>query len=219
MDHRPANFLYLLLGLLLLLFTIPTAEQLGLAGTPAVSLATFSILLIVGVLSLRGGGRYFSVGLVFVTAGVGFNTAASLLRMPALDYGVLLSLIGFLVVASAFTLRRVLFGTRADPARLVGAFCVFLMLGVIWAFAYTLMELYSPGSFNGITDDGQGGWDSGWLYFSFVTLTTLGYGDISPATPVARTFAYLQAVVGQFYLAVLVAGLVSAYMAEHQDDP
>lgn len=217
MNERPANFYYLLLGLLVLLFTIPIADQLGLAGTPLVSLTTFSILLVVGIWSLIGGHRYFRAGMVFVVVGVGFNLASTVLNMPALDYGVLLSLIGFLVVASIFTLRRVLFGTRVDPSRLVGAICVFLMIGVIWAFAYTLIELLSPGSFNGITEDNQSGWDSGWLYFSFVTLTTLGYGDISPAAPVARTFAYLQAVIGQFYLAVLVAGLVSAYMAERKD--
>jgi hypothetical protein len=51
------------------------------------------------------------------------------------------------------------------------------------------------------------------FYFSFVTMTTLGYGDISPVAPLARSLAYLQAVVGQMYIAILVAGLVSAHVA------
>jgi len=57
------------------------------------------------------------------------------------------------------------------------------------------------------------GWDSEWLYFSFVTMTTLGYGDILPVSAAARGLAYMQAIVGQFYIAILVAGLVSAYVS------
>jgi len=96
---------------------------------------------------------------------------------------------------------------------LVGAVCVFLLIGVIWAIAYTLLELLAPGSFAGQAAGPPAGWDSGWLYFSFVTLTTLGYGDILPVSGLARTLAYMEAVVGQFYVAVLVASLVSAYVS------
>ena len=60
------------------------------------------------------------------------------------------------------------------------------------------------------------GWDSEWLYFSFVTMTTLGYGDILPISATARGLAYMQAVVGQFYIAMLVAGLVGAYISDRQ---
>ena len=56
-------------------------------------------------------------------------------------------------------------------------------------------------------------WDSEWLYFSFVTMTTLGYGDIAPVSAIARVLAYMQAVFGQFYIAILVAGLVGAYIS------
>ena len=59
--------------------------------------------------------------------------------------------------------------------------------------------------------------DSSWLYFSFVTLTTLGYGDITPVSATARSLSFMQAVAGQFYVAVLVAGLVSAYISDRRD--
>jgi len=62
------------------------------------------------------------------------------------------------------------------------------------------------------------GWDSNWLYFSFVTMTTLGYGDILPVSATARGLAYMQAIVGQFYIAVLVAGLVGAYVSTKSSD-
>jgi hypothetical protein len=63
-----------------------------------------------------------------------------------------------------------------------------------------------------------GPWDSDWLYFSFVTMTTLGYGDLLPLSGAARLLAYLQAVFGQFYIAILVAGLVSAYISSRPAD-
>ena len=56
-----------------------------------------------------------------------------------------------------------------------------------------------------------------WIYFSFVTITTLGYGDITPVTQTAKTLSFTEAIVGQFYIAVLVAGLVSAYISTKKD--
>ena len=62
------------------------------------------------------------------------------------------------------------------------------------------------------------GWDSTWLYFSFVTMSTLGYGDITPVSAIARMLTYMQAVFGLFYIAILVAGLVGAYVSGRQND-
>ena len=74
------------------------------------------------------------------------------------------------------------------------------------------------GSFQGFEPRMGQGWDSDWLYFSFVTMSTLGYGDISPITPIARMLAYMQAVFGLFYIAILVAGLVGTYISNRQSD-
>ena len=125
----------------------------------------------------------------------------------------MLSLLGFLLVAISFTLKQVVFGTEISTNRLVGAICVYLLLGVIWAVGYARINLVSPGSFAGFLPMDELGWDSEWLYFSFVTMTTLGYGDILPVSAAARGLAYMQAIVGQFYIAILVAGLVSAYVS------
>lgn len=210
------NFFYLLFALVLLLFAIPLADALNLLGTRLATTIIFSILLVVGVWSLRGGGRFFSIGITFVVAGVILNLVSTASESQMVQYGGLLSITGFLLVAIVFTLRQVLFGTAVDLNRLVGAICVYLLIGVIWALFYTLLDLLSPGSFSGIAAQSHAGWKSDWLYFSFVTLTTLGYGDISPLSPVARIVVSLQAVVGQFYIAVLVAGLVSAYISDRK---
>ncbi len=91
------------------------------------------------------------------------------------------------------------------------AACAYLLLGLIWANAYYLLEKYSPGSFKGIETLQSDLWD--FIYFSFVTLTTTGYGDISAATKPARSMSILEAVIGQLYLAMLVGRLVGAYSA------
>lgn len=210
------NFFYLLSALLFLLIAFPLAQDLEYDNMPIMRAIVFTVLLLVGIWSLKGSGRLFVIGMVFVVAGIAMSILALNADTMAFRYGTKLAMFGFLIVAITHTLRQVVFGTELDTNRLVGAICVFLLLGMIWAFAYSLLELAVPNSFNGLGTLNSSEFDSGWLYFSFVTLTTLGYGDITPATGIARTLAYMQAVAGQFYVAVLVAGLVSAYISDKQ---
>lgn len=212
------NFFYLFIALLILLIAIPLADDLNFVSAPIVRAFVFSCLLVVGVWSLKGGGRFFSVGMTFVIAGVILNVLAVQVNSPFFQYGSLLSLLAFMLVAITFTLKQVAVGTDITANRLVGAVCVYLLLGVIWAMAYTLINAISPGSFAGFSHMDDPGWDSEWLYFSFVTMTTLGYGDILPISATARSVAYMQAIVGQFYIAVLVAGLVGAYVSKRNKD-
>ena len=141
---------------------------------------------------------------------------ATQLESAVFQVGSLLALGGFLLVAIVFTMKQVAVGTDMSANRIIGAVCVYLLLGVIWALAYSLLEFAVPGSFSGFTPWTDRGWDSEWLYFSFVTMTTLGYGDLLPISSSARAMAYLQAIFGQFYIAILVAGLVSAYISDRQ---
>jgi hypothetical protein len=210
------NFFYLLAALLLLLIVIPVADELGAVNAPGVRAFVFSGLLIIGVWSLKGGGRYFSLGMTFAVVGVILNIVAANSHVDGFQFASILILVGFLLVATAYTLRQIAVGRSIDANRLVGAVCVYLLLGVIWAMLYTLVESMSPGAFTGFSPSEDRSWDSEWLYFSFVTMTTLGYGDILPVSAIARGLAYLQAVAGQFYIAVLVAGLVGAYIGERQ---
>jgi hypothetical protein len=115
-------------------------------------------------------------------------------------------------------MRQVAVGTEINPNRIVGAICVYLLLGVMWSAIYMTIEFFQPGSFRGLTDVTSPVWNPDWIYFSFVTITTLGYGDITPLTQTARSFAFAEAIVGQFYIAVLVAGLVSAYISARQSN-
>lgn len=208
------NFYYLLVALVIFLVAIPLADDLSIGGAPAIRGLVFSGLLLIGVWSLRGGKRFFRSGMTFVIGGVLLNMLAAQMQSPFLLWGSLASLIGFLLVAILFTLRQVAIPSHINANRIAGAVCIYLMLGVIWALSYAMLELAMPGSFAGFTAWTDRGFDSEWLYFSFVTMTTLGYGDLLPVSATARAMAYLQAIFGQFYIAVLVAGLVSAYISE-----
>ena len=107
---------------------------------------------------------------------------------------------------------------RAGPVtsyRLMGAIAVYLLFGMGWAHAYHLTGLLHPGSFN--TPSGEIASVLDWAYFSFITLTTVGYGDITPVKPIARTLAMGEALTGQIYLAVLVARLVAMEVISWQE--
>ena len=120
----------------------------------------------------------------------------------------------FLLMAIVVTFRNVATDREISANRIVGAVAVYLLLGVLWAVAYTVVDLTWPGSFKGFDAGAGSEWNSEWLYYSFVTMTTLGYGDISPVSPIAQLLAYLQAIFGQLYIAILVAGLVGAYISD-----
>ena len=114
--------------------------------------------------------------------------------------------------------RQVLLTGAVDSNKIVGSICIFLMMGVAWAVTYLLLERMFPGSIPGLSGENWRHHVQDALYFSYVSLTTLGYGDISPAQPLARYLAYMQAVVGQFYVAIVVASLVGAVMASDKRD-
>ena len=100
-----------------------------------------------------------------------------------------------------------------DLNKIVGAVCIFLLFAFVWAVLYQFLEALIPGSFNGMTSGPEQDHFDRFVYFSLVTLTTLGYGDISPKTSLAGVLATLEAVVGVFYIAILVAALVGDFMA------
>ena len=92
------------------------------------------------------------------------------------------------------------------------AILVYLLAALMWAFIYTFLELVDPASFN-IALNRSDGYLPVFQYYSFVTITTLGYGDITPITDVAKAFSVLEAVIGQLYLVVAVAWLVGMHVS------
>ena len=120
----------------------------------------------------------------------------------------LVILIVFYIWVTWLVIGQVLFSGPIDSNKIVGAICVYLLLGLIWALCYLLIAQLVPGAYNGLE---QAPWYENFsavAYYSYVTLTTLGYGDISPVVPIARFLVYMEAITGVFYMAILVASLV-----------
>lgn len=125
--------------------------------------------------------------------------------------------VGFLVWR---ILKDVLAGDRTTSERVSGAISAYLLIGLMFAGVYSFVALADPGAFTcsqAILDSAAsaGGEHSMsvFTYFSFVTMTTLGYGDITPVSLVARTLAFIEALLGQLYVAVMIAGLVGMHIS------
>ena len=211
------NFAYLLIALLIFVIGVPVATDLDLISLQTSRVLGASSLLAVGVWSLRGAGRLYSAGMLVAITGIVLSILSIVRESDMLHVIALLAMFVFLLLAIFNAFRQIAVGNDINPNRIVGAVCVYLLLGVIWSIAYSVLEYMQPGSFKGLTELVSPASDLDWIYFSFVTITTLGYGDITPLTQAARSLAVAEAIVGQFYIAVLVAGLVSAYISSKRD--
>jgi hypothetical protein len=130
-----------------------------------------------------------------------------------------------LALTSGAILHDVLRQRRVTFEAVCGGLCGYLLMGYLWGMLFSASERLAPGSF-AITKPAfipGGGADPFGLvslmtYYSFATLTTVGYGDVTPVSPLARGLAWVEAVVGQFYLAVLVARLVAMHLTTSLTD-
>jgi len=130
--------------------------------------------------------------------------------MPTMSHAEWLTL-PIVVALGTFALAILAQVFRSGPVtlhRIQGAIAVYLLLGLAWTSAYELVLLYHPGALTGDIAGGDAALQSR-IYFSFATLTTVGYGDIEPVHPIARSLAVLEALVGQLYPAILIGRLVS----------
>jgi hypothetical protein len=166
----------------------------------------FSVMLISGVAIAWGQRKVFLLTSVIAGISMLVRWLAFFRRTPRLllwsDWWTLAA-----VAAIALILLGQIFRPgRVTHLRIQGAIAVYLLFGVAWAHAYHIAALMVPGSFAGPAELAN---VSGWAYYSFVTLTTVGYGDITPVSQVARTLSIAEALAGQLYLAVLIARLVA----------
>jgi hypothetical protein len=194
--------------LLIVIFVIPPLLAPG-SGRRLAGDAAYALLLISGVLALgeRRLARRVLMPAALTTLAVALGSWVLPVPEPWVQGTSLLSLLLFLVVVLGQTLRS----GRITFHRIQGAVAAYLLLGVIWAYAYALLAHLRPGAFSGSLRPEDG--PRAFFYFSFVTLTTVGYGDVLPVHPAARSLAMLEAVTGPLYLAILVARLVSLAVA------
>lgn len=129
------------------------------------------------------------------------------------DAATRLSIVLFFTSVAVWTVWHLMRAERVTAETLVGAVSGYLLLGIAFAFLFETVATVHPGALN-VAAAGAAG-DPAFpdiFYFSFVTLTTIGYGDLSPASDGARLLAILEGVTGQFYIAAVVARLVSLFV-------
>lgn len=188
--------------LLVVIFVLPPLLPPG-TGRSRAGDVLYALLLLSGVLASRTGPRLFLLPAAAVAIAAHFGSWFLPVPEPWILATNLASLLVFLVVVLTLTLR-------AGPVtfhRIQGAVAAYLLLGLLWGHAYALVASLRPHAFSGMPGAAEGA--RAFYYFSFVTLTTVGYGDILPVHPAARSLAMLEAVTGPLYLAILVARLVS----------
>lgn len=209
---KPQNFFYLFAGLLFLVLVVPLYRDLTGADYQHFSELAFSVFLIIGVWTMQRVRRWFPLAVILAGAGVLTNLLAFGGIDQALAAASMISYAAFLMLAISLAVKQVFASGSIELNNIVGAICIYLLLGVIWAIFYTLTNSLIPGSFGGEVVGSVHSQFHDFLYFSMVTLTSLGYGDITPTGSAARALATIEVVFGQFYIAVLVAGLVAAYL-------
>ncbi|HXJ34127.1 MAG TPA: potassium channel family protein [Candidatus Eisenbacteria bacterium] len=208
---REANFVFLFAGLLVLLVGVPLAEQIA-GRVPMLGPLGFCVLVLVATGTLASSGLWLRLGTGLVAA-VCATSAWTLLHPGAIATAAWISMAwAFCLLSTTICLREVLTRSRVTINHLVGAMCGYLLLAVLWAFTYAAVELAFPGSFRAVAPDTSVALDD-LMYLSLITLTTTGYGDVLPIERLARALASLEGVVGQLYVAVLVATLVAQYVA------
>lgn len=166
---------------------------------------------LVAFFSLNLGGHwreFVALILILMLTSNGIREFTAWPEMPLISLTTCLLFFCGMAYAAA---RQVLFSGAINHNTIVGTASVFLLLGLIWAMMYLIALEYWPDGIQGIEPQNWHENLGAAIYFSFITMTSTGYGDIVPTLQVTRTLAYLQAIVGTFYMAVVVASLVGSF--------
>ena len=209
----PHRHLWLLISLVVIFIVSPFVVPYYYGPSVLNIIAAVVLLSATYAVSRRRSLFIFALSLSIISIGLTFWLAA----MPShwliiVSHG---SLVVLIIFFSTAILSYVLGSGKVTWDKIYGAVCAYLLLGYAWTFTYSLIEELQPGSFGSTSapmPHDLVGRVMQLRYFSFVTLATVGYGDIVPRMPAARTMALLEAIVGQFYLVALVGRLVGLHI-------
>jgi hypothetical protein len=175
----------------------------------AVFTTLISVILITATLSMVDDRRYALLAIVLLVPGLLvqwyslFHYYESAIIVARLFWIILLTLVVVVL------LRDIIGAKRPIPRKVLwSAVSVYLIIGLIWALFYSIIEFIDPGSFIYTGMPTELLVDSELIYYSFVTVTTLGYGDIVPATIHAKSFVIVEMVTGVLYLAILISSFL-----------
>ncbi|MEL6905607.1 MAG: ion channel [Planctomycetota bacterium] len=221
--HR---FRMLLTALALLLTAYPLIKTEGL--TRVSFHAFFQFVLLVGLFSIRRARGWFTVGALLVTPpildfwGELCLPDLALWRSASVQAASHVLTAAYLALLIVFVLRDLFSSREVTTDRLYGALSAYMLTALVFGSLYTALELVAPGSFS--IAEGLGGVATGGeqkplhsqgtlYYFSFISLTTVGFGDVSPSSATAQMIVMWESIVGQAFLTILVARLVGLHVA------
>lgn len=219
LGHFQYSAVELLVVLVLFIFSTPFVEDLPQGDL--IDAVLLTLVMVSAVLAVGRQRRSLVIALVLVTPALGGKWANHFRPdlVPATVF--LVAAVAFFLFVVVRLVRFVMQATTVDANVLCAGLCGYLMLGLLWVPAYVLAAQMTPGAFAiNQTLEGQGTMEGfRALYFSFVTLCTLGYGDVTPLSKAARMLVVMQSIVGLFYMGVLLARLVAMYsMTGPRDD-
>jgi len=216
-SHEEWRHLALLISILFLFVVTPLMAHFPRG--PVILVAAAATVFVTGSYALMKRKHLFAIAVGLSAISI---FATWLLMVTQRHWTAVFSQVCIIILINFFAvtiLGYVFRGTKVTTDRIFAAICVYLLIGYAWTFIYALLEELQPGSFVALSAVTPNDYVARYMemrYLSFMTLTTVGYGDIVPHSPATRTFAALEAVVGQMYLAVLIARLVGLHIV-HAD--
>lgn len=216
-DPRYLYFLFVALVFMLLVVPLTPLFKSAALGGNLMQVGLTAVLITAAIASRRHRGAFYvSIFIVLVATPLTWSTRIYDNRL--LIIASCLVEAAFFVSMGALILVAVIKRHMASFHSIFGAICSYLLLGLAWAMLYLGLLQIDPTTFKGFAGQSVAQFEradrdvnelSDMIYYSFVTMSTLGYGDITPQNAMARTLSWMQSVTGQFYLAVLVAWLVT----------
>ncbi len=209
---------WLFISLLLFLLSHPVIAYLGSAAIDIL----FSVMLIASAYAVSRQRKVLIIAIVLALPALGLWWGVRVVHStPVILVGLIFSTVFFLFILGVL-LHNVIHTERAGADIIYAAMSAYLLIGVTWSFFYALVEIVTPGAFDfgfllaQLELDAPHGELRLFSYYSLVTLSTLGYGDITPVTPLARSLSAMEAVTGQLFIAVLLARLVGLHIAQKE---
>ena len=202
--------------MLVMMFVVAPLQALGLFAFQVFELL-LAILLVAGVFVISGSRT--AVAAMLAALAMIVTGAVLRIRSPSiLDLNLFAGAWLIVGVTLAWAVARSIFAPgRVTYHRVVGAVLLYLTIAIIFAAFFTFLGTLDPKAFIGLSIQDSPKLATQLIYFSFTTLTTTGYGDVSPVHPIARSLCNLEAIFGQLYPATLVARLVTLQLA-HQEE-
>ncbi|OGV35036.1 MAG: hypothetical protein A2020_10920 [Lentisphaerae bacterium GWF2_45_14] len=212
------KFLYLLSAMGIMMVAVPDAELPG--GKDWIVQIIYLAMLLGALYAMKKRKRGIVTSTLIAMSGFALNTSGLMMNIK------LLSLTGdglyllFYLIFIASVLSDVLKSPKVTKDSFCGVICVYLMIGIFYATLYKALEYAMPGSFTNVNIMTYSTGDPSFfnlLYFSFITLATVGYGDITPLSPIAKSLVILESTTGVFYIAILISHLIGHSQRQHTE--